>query len=72
MVRRTIYKLKNNMSIIDTQFLIVKKGGNVRHIIDKMELGLFDTNKTLEIMRRAGLTSKFMKNEVLGEDSLYG
>jgi ubiquinone/menaquinone biosynthesis C-methylase UbiE len=72
MVRLTIYKLKNKISIIDTQYLMVKKGGNVNHIVDQMQLGLFDTKTILNLMEKSGIKTRFLKKEGFGRGLFVG
>lgn len=72
MVRLTIYKLKNKLSVIDTQYLMAEKGKDIKHFVDQMELGLFSNKKILDLMEESGLKSKFLKKEGFGRGLFIG
>ena len=44
-------KVKNDKSILDFHYLIAEKNKDVKHFVDRHELGLFDNGKTLNIMK---------------------
>ncbi|MBN2101329.1 MAG: class I SAM-dependent methyltransferase [Candidatus Aenigmarchaeota archaeon] len=55
-------KRKGNISILDMDYLVSESGEDTKHFKDRHELGLFETEKTLELMESAGLKSRMLKN----------
>lgn len=64
-------KIENDLSVMDMHYLIVEKNNDVKYFVDKHELGLFDTDKTLELMKKAGLKAEFLKDGLMKERGLY-
>lgn len=64
-------KIENDLSVMDMHYLIVEKNKDVKYFVDKHELGLFDTDKTLELMKKAGLKAEFLKDGLMKERGLY-
>lgn len=60
-VRMNLSKRKDNLSLIDFNYLIFEKAKGVRYLKERHELGLFENNETLRIMKEAGLKSKYLK-----------
>ena len=69
--RLCVSKVKNNISIMDMNYLIAERNKEVKYFIDRHELGLFEIDKTLQIMKEAGLKSKFLKNGLTKDRGLY-
>jgi len=63
-------KIENDLSVMDMHYLIVEKNNDVKYFVDKHELGLFDTDKTLELMKKAGLKAEFLKDGLIKERGL--
>ena len=59
------------LSELEMHFLIAEKGKPIRHYVDKNQLGLFEVDKTLEIMRNAGLKARYLKNKIRTERGVY-
>ena len=64
-------KIENDLSIMDMHYLIVEKNQDVKYFVDKHELGLFDTDKTLKLMKKAGLKVEFQKDGLMKERGLF-
>jgi len=56
---------------MDMHYLIAEKNKEVKHFVDRHELGLFDIDKTLQFMKQAGLKSKFLKNGLMKDRGLF-
>ena len=69
--RLNVSKIKSGMSILDFHFLIAEKNKDVKYFVDRHRLGLFDIEKTLEIMKESGLKSMFLKNGLMKDRGLY-
>ncbi len=69
--RLTSSKLKGKISILDMRFLIGEKGKELKYFVDKHELGLFDIDKTLKLMKNAGLKAKYLKNGLMKDRGLF-
>ena len=48
-----------------------KRNGKVEYFVDNHELGLFDTNRTLQYMKDAGLKCKYLKNGLMKDRGLF-
>ena len=64
-------KIEDDLSVMDMHYLIVEKNKDVKYFVDKHELGLFDTDKTLELMKKAGLQAEFLKDGLMKERGLF-
>jgi ubiquinone/menaquinone biosynthesis C-methylase UbiE len=71
LARMSLSKRKGNLSTLHMDYLIAEKGKDIIHFKDVHELGLFETNKTLEIMKKAGLKSKFLKNGFMKDRGVF-
>ena len=69
--RMSLSKRKGTISILHMDYLIAEKGKDIVHFKEIHELGLFDTNKTLEIMKEAGLKSKFLKKGFMKDRGVF-
>jgi hypothetical protein len=45
--------------------LVAERNKNVNYFFDKHELGLFEIDKTLTIMKKAGFQAKFLKKGIM-------
>ena len=59
-----------NISILDFHFLIATKKG-IKYFRDKHELGLFDIDRFLEILKDNSLKAKYLKNSLMKDRGLY-
>jgi ubiquinone/menaquinone biosynthesis C-methylase UbiE len=60
-------------AVLNMHLLIAERGKDAKYFLDKHELGLFGINKTLRIMKEAGLKSKYLKNGLmLGREIFVG
>ncbi|MDF1497662.1 MAG: class I SAM-dependent methyltransferase [Patescibacteria group bacterium] len=64
-------KVKDGVSVMDMHYLIAERGKDVKHFVDRHELGLFEVDKTLAIMKKAGLKAKFIKSGLMKNRGLY-
>lgn len=60
--RLTVSRVIDDVSVMDMNYLVAEVNKDVKHFVDRHELGLFDIDKTLKIMKDAGLKAKFLKN----------
>lgn len=60
--RLSVSKIRGNVSFMDMHYLVAEKDKDVRHFVDRHELGLFETDQTMKIMKAAGLRPKFLKH----------
>ncbi len=51
-------KIEGDLSIMDMHYLIVERNEDVTHYIDTHELGLFDIEKTLEIIAKTDIQAE--------------
>lgn len=69
--RLNVSDVKRNISFLRFHYLIAEKNKKIRHYEDTHELGLFSVDETLEIMKKAGLQSRYLKNGLEQERGLY-
>ncbi len=69
--RVNISEAKGGISIMDMHYLIAEKGNKVRHVVDRHEMGLFSTERTLKLMERAGLDAQFLKADLSWKRGLF-
>lgn len=62
--------VKNNISTLDMQYLIAERGEEIKFHKEVHDLGLFDEEKTLTIMRDVGFRTEHLK-EGLSDRGLY-
>ena len=60
-----------DLSIMEMHYLIAEKNEDVKHFVDIHELGLFEHDKTLEIMARANFKSEFLKDGLMKDRGLF-
>lgn len=63
--RLNVSKIRGNVSVMDMDYLIAERDKDVKHFVDRHELGLFEVDKTLRIMKDAGLQARFLKNGLM-------
>ncbi len=59
--RMNVSEKKGNVSIMDMHYLIGEKNQEIKHIIDRHELGMFDPETFKKYLQSAGLTVKYLK-----------
>lgn len=69
--RLSVSKVKNNISRLDMHYLIAKRNKEVMHFVDRHELGMFEIDKTLKLMKETGFNSKFIKKGLMKGRGLY-
>lgn len=69
--RLNVSKIRDNTSVIDMHYLIAEKKKEVRHFVDRHELGLFGIKDTLKVMKEASFKAKFLKNGLMKDRGIY-
>lgn len=64
-------KVEGDLSIMEMHYLIAERNGEVKHFLDIHELGLFETDTTLELMAKASLISEFLKDGLMEDRGLF-
>ena len=64
-------KIEGDLSIMEMHYLIVEKDKDVIHFVDTHELGLFEIDKTLEFMEKAGFKTEFLKDGLMEDRGLF-
>jgi ubiquinone/menaquinone biosynthesis C-methylase UbiE len=70
--RLSFARRKGDISIIDMHYLVAEKNKGVRHFTEQHQMGLFDVNKTLALMRKAGLKAEFIEPGPIGRGIYVG
>lgn len=63
--------IDKDLSVMEMHYLIVEKNKDVKYFVDKHELGLFETDKFLEMMKNAGFKAEFLKDGLMKGRGLY-
>jgi ubiquinone/menaquinone biosynthesis C-methylase UbiE len=69
--RLNVSELIGSLSVMDMHYLIAERAKGVKHFVDRHELGLFEVDETLRIMKEAGLQSKFLKRGLIPERGMF-
>jgi ubiquinone/menaquinone biosynthesis C-methylase UbiE len=69
--RLNVSELRGNLSVMDMHYLVAEKDKGVKHFVDRHELGLFEVDETLRIMKTAGLQSKFLRHGLMRERGMF-
>ncbi|MFX0039482.1 MAG: class I SAM-dependent DNA methyltransferase [Promethearchaeota archaeon] len=64
-------KIENDLSILEFYYLIAERNKDILYHSEKHELGLFDIDKFLEFMNKAGLKTEFLKDGLMKDRGLY-
>ncbi|MHA1671744.1 MAG: methyltransferase domain-containing protein [Promethearchaeota archaeon] len=69
--RQCVSKIDGDLTRFVMHYLIAKKDEDVTYFKDSHELGLFDTDKTLQMMEEAGFETKYLKKGLETERGLF-
>jgi len=69
--RLNVSELRGSVSVMDMHYLIAEKNREVKHFVDRHELGLFEVDETLRTMKKAGLQSKFLKRGLMRKRGMF-
>jgi ubiquinone/menaquinone biosynthesis C-methylase UbiE len=64
-------KLEENLSVMDMHYLIAEQDKDIKYFVERHELGLFKTEKFLEIMKKSGFNAEFLKDGLMRQRGLY-
>ena len=64
-------KVEGDLSIMEMHYLIAEKNQDIKHFVDIHELGLFEHDKTFEIMKKANFESEFLKDGLMKDRGLF-
>ena len=62
---------EGDVSIMDMHYLVAEAGRGVAHFVDRHELGLFATERTLAIMREAGFKAEYLEEGLMAGRGVY-
>lgn len=69
--RLSVSKINRNRAIVEFHYLIAERNKDVEYFVDRHELGIFETEKVVESMRRAGLDVKLLPNRLSKGREIY-
>jgi len=70
--RLSASKIRGNISVVDMYSLVLEKNKGARYFVERHELGLFEKEKILEIMKKSGLKPRFLKRGLTGRGLYVG
>jgi hypothetical protein len=65
--RISIANIENNVSTMNTHYLVGETGKGISHFSEKHNLGLFEKDEFLEIMTRVGFKARFLREGISKE-----
>lgn len=69
--RQCVTKVEEDITPFDMHYMIAKKGEDVIYFKDHHELGLFDTDKTIQIMEDVGFETNYLEKGLETERGLF-
>jgi dTDP-3-amino-3,6-dideoxy-alpha-D-glucopyranose N,N-dimethyltransferase len=69
--RACVNEIEGNVSVMDMHYLIAERGKKVEHFVDRHELGLFEIDKTLEIMGAVGFEALYLPDGLMKNRGIY-
>ena len=69
--RLNVSEVEGDVSIMDMHYLVAEAGRGVAHFVDRHELGLFATERSLAIMREAGLEAEYLEEGLMVGRGVY-
>ena len=69
--RVNVSEIDGDVSVMDMHYLIAERGKKVKHFVDRHELGLFEVDKTLEIMKGVGFDALYLPDGLMENRGLY-
>ena len=62
---------KHGLVFADMHYLVSERDKDIKYFSDRHELGLFDSDKTLKLMKKAGFKAKFLKKGLMKDRGIY-
>jgi len=69
--RLNVSAVKGDISILNMHYLIAEKDKDVIYFSDNHELGMFESQRILELMKDAGLEAKFLEEGFMANKGLF-
>jgi len=69
--RLNVSMKEGNVSILEMHYLIAERDKGVKHYVGRHEIGLFGTDRTLELMRAAGFQASYTTEGTPSTRGLY-
>ena len=70
--RLNVSQNAGDVSVMDMHYLVAEKGqSEVKHFVDRHEMGMFDYDKMLEFMKEAGLKTKFLEEGFMPQRGVF-
>jgi len=63
--------IEGGLSVMDMHYLIAERDREVRHCVERHEMGLFEVDETLRIMEEARLESQFVSDALMPGRGMY-
>jgi ubiquinone/menaquinone biosynthesis C-methylase UbiE len=64
-------KVEGDLSIMDMHYLIAEKDKDVKYFVDTHELGLFESEKFIELMEQTGFKAEYLEDGLMKDRGLY-
>lgn len=69
--RLNVSAVEGNISILDMHYLVAEKDKEVIYFSDRHELGMFENDRILELIKEAGLEAKLVKESFRTDRGLF-
>ncbi len=69
--RVNVSDIDGDVSVMNMHYLVAERGKAVKHYVDRHELGLFEVDRTLEIMGKVGFDAQYLPDGLMKDRGLY-
>jgi len=69
--RLCVSKIEGNASVLEMHYLVAERNKDVKHLVDRHEMGFFEKDKTLTFMKEDGLHAEFLENGLMEDRGLF-
>jgi len=69
--RLNVSRIRGNVSILEMHHLVAEKDKSVKYFVERHEVGMFEPDEFLALMRATGLRARFLKSGLMKDRGLY-
>lgn len=69
--RLCVSEKKDNLSVMNMHYVIAERNKEVKYFTDLHEMGMFEIDKTLKIMKNVGLKPEFLKRDLTKDRGIF-
>ncbi|MFA7286565.1 MAG: class I SAM-dependent methyltransferase [Patescibacteria group bacterium] len=69
--RLNVSERRGSVSVMDMHYLVAERGHKVKYFVDRHELGMFEPDRLIGLMRKANLETRLAKSKLMKDRGLY-